>query len=194
PFIFQHSLLHEVGHAVEFHVLSSVEDKAWIALHRASSDPSDFVSEEARLGNDGLGHAGDDFAETYMTWATQTDEFGLNAVTAAAAGHTFLLQKYLFMSAQFVNPDHTITFYSVTQVPFGSSGPPAGYNPFSETTEKRPYYLTADALTIGNYTYQLKGNQITTITDQTGNVIASGLSIPVPAIVFEKLNITGTAP
>ena len=183
PATFRHALLHETAHAVQFHLLgvNSNTYQAFIALHNASSSPLDYVTLEAKVGTDA--YAGDDFAETYAAWVDYgnigTDAFAFDAVNAALQGHTLLLQKFLFTAALFANPDHTVNFYSL--VP-------------SLLVTKRPYYRTANSLTIGDFTFVLKGNKITAIKDPFGNLIADNLSIPVPRIVFNRLPLTGPAP
>jgi hypothetical protein len=190
PLSFQQSLLHELGHMVENNSLHSKQLSEWKYLHRGSSDPHDFVTPYAQTGDDYPDGAGDDFAETYMTWVTGTDQFAMNAINAVTQGHTFLLQKFLFMSTLFANLDGTMNFYSNVEVNGTST---TTISAPILTVEKRPYYRTANALTIGNYTFALKGNIITTILSGPG-VIAGNLTIPVPQYLLDKLKMTDPAP
>ena len=89
PSAFQNTLIHEIGHEVEFFRLSDKETQQWRDCHNRSSDPLDSVSDYARTNQC------EDYAETYKTWATQTDNFAFNAVDAVKKGHYGLLQKFL---------------------------------------------------------------------------------------------------
>jgi len=184
PLNFARALLHEVGHAVQDSGgLSPAEVSEWIALHRASTQSQDFMTENAQIGTDDPAGSGDDFAETYMTWVSNTDAYGFQrAVRQAGLGDPVLLEKLLYTSALFANPNGTINFYSMF-----SNGPDSvpTFN-----VDQRPYSFSTDALTMGDYTYRLSQGSITSIEDLRGNVLAEGLSIPVPQILYDRLQIS----
>ena len=181
----QDGLLHELGHAFEYSLPASV-DQPWVALHNASKGRPDFVSDYAYDQKDTpqLPHLAEeeDFAETHRAYTTDTHYFLTMAVTNASQGYSDLLAKFFFMAGQFANGDGTINFY----------GPDNSTNTFY-AVHPMPYQKTADTFQLDGYTFALSGSNITTITDASGNVLASNLSVPIPPY-WPVVNTTAVPP
>lgn len=175
------TLRHEIGHEVEFHAISDTARQAWINLHNQSNNPSDFVSDYAKTSEE------EDFAETYRTLSPRTFS---DAVKGAGQGHTVLMSKMIFMASQFISSDPSTANYDGTITMYGPD--PSGQ--VLDQPTRVPYQKTNDMLRIGDYTFHLSGQNITSITDSAGNTIASGLSVPLVPPFWPKIAQTVVSP
>jgi hypothetical protein len=178
----QADLMHEIGHEVEFRVISQTDRAHWVALHNASNDPLNFVPNDDNPGYAQTDEE-EDFAETHRWYAEDTGNLFSMAVNNAAAGHTLLLAKALFMTYFFVNPNGTVNFYT-PGIQFTRNGPNPDIVSSTQTistVSQIPYVKTADMLQIDGYTFTLVGQNtktITRITDANGNIVADNISVP----------------
>jgi len=176
------TLRHEIGHEVEFHVISDAARQAWVNLHNASHDRSDYVSDYAATSVEE-----EDFAETYSIMSPRTFS---DAVKAAGQGHTVLMSKMIFMASQFITSDPATSDYDGTIMFYGPD--PSGQ--VLDQPTRVPYLKTSDMLRIGDFTFHLSGQNITSITDSDGNTIASDLSVPLVPLLWPKKTVTVVPP
>jgi hypothetical protein len=185
---FQLTLMHEIGHEVEFHAISKTEREEWKALHDQSNKRSSFVSAYAMTKEE------EDFADTYAKYTTDTAGLALEAATEAQNGATEVLQKYLYMAALFTNDDGSVKTYALSQEGMNVRIPLALPEFQAIDLARVAHYRTNEVLAIGAYTYQLRGDSIVAITDESGKVIVDNLDVPVPKTLLEKWNLTRPPP
>jgi len=174
---------HEIGHTVEYKLSDSVRQQ-WIKLHNGSQVPFDVFTPYS------LTDDCEDFAETYRFFAYDTESNLKVAIRNAGDGHSKELDKMLFMASLFITgdtstPDYdgTITFYK----------PDPADNTYSDPY-KVPYTKSKDAFQMDGYTFALSGSNITQITDASGDILASNISVPLVPPYWPKKTVVTAAP